>query len=58
MVINIAKKKPKLELHVKCPYCSKAVVVRQFEEVLEKAVPAEKEIWVTAEKDQQSKLPK
>lgn len=54
----MAKKKPKVELHIECPHCKKAVVVRQFEDVLEKAIPAEKKTWVTAEKDQQSKLPK
>ena len=50
-------KKPKVELHVECPCCNEAIVVRQFEETIEKAVPADKKQWVEVEKDVQEKLP-
>lgn len=53
----MTKQKPKIELHVVCPYCKKPVVVRQYEETTEKAIPAEKKQWTTVEKDKQSKLP-
>jgi len=51
------KKKPKVELRIECPYCKKAVVVRQYEETTKVAEPAVKKIWITAEKDTQKKLP-
>lgn len=51
------KNKPKVELHVECPYCKKAVVVRQFEETITPSVPADKNTWIEVDKDLQKKLP-
>lgn len=51
-------KKPKklLETKFDCPYCKKAILLRQFEETIEPSIKAKKKTWTEATKDTQKKL--
>ena len=49
------KPKPIIDEDIKCPWCSKVVKVKVIRKTITPAVPAEKEIEITVEKQQDLK---